>query len=391
MKLIRPVALVGLRRTHIGKAGGGLAKTPPHEILAACFRATLQGAEDAGLQTSALDDVVVGNLRSSVGNLGRVASLEAGVPDSVPAMTVDRQCASSLEALSQAACRVSAGLSDAVLVGGVESASRCPWMFEKTERPYAYFEPKPFEVLVAPRSIGNLPMGETAEILADEYGLTREEMDRFAVGSHRRAVAAVQSGRFTEEVCPLDSIQGDESVRPGTTEEKLAKLKPVFRKNGRLTAGNSSPLNDGAASCLVLSEERVAALGVAPDAHLMGVDTVGLDPNRMGLGPALSIPRILGDLGLTAEKIDLFEINEAFSSQILAVLRHLEEHSGIVVPPNKLNVNGGAIALGHPLGATGLRLIVTLVHALKQRNLNRGLASLCVGGGQGMSAFVEVG
>lgn len=390
MKFAQPIAIVGLTRTHIGRLGGALSKTRPHELLAACFEKTLSDASAKGFKREMLVDVIVGNVRNSIGNIARVTALHAGLDESLPAATVDRQCASSMEALSIAACRVLAGGEGAVLVGGVESASLAPWLFEKTTRPYAYMEPRPFDILMSPPSYGNVPMGETAEILADEFGLTREAMDRFSADSHEKAAEARANGAFDDEICPIASIAADESIRAETTVQSLATLRTVFRKEGRLTAGNSSPLNDGATSCVVMTQSTAEALGIEPDALLLGIDTIGLDPRRMGLGPALTIPRLLSEFSLAIDDIDLVEINEAFSAQVLAVLAHLKSQSGIVVPKEKLNVNGGAIALGHPLGATGLRLVVTLVNTLKRRSLNRGVASLCVGGGQGMSAMVSL-
>jgi acetyl-CoA C-acetyltransferase len=342
------------------------------------------------LPPAMIDDIIAGNVRNSIGNIARVAGLAAGMPDSVPALTVDRQCASSLEALSIAAGRVDSGGFDAILVGGVESASRCPWLLEKTPRAFSYAEPRPYEVLLAPESTGNASMGETAEILADEFNLTREQLDAFACQSHGKAAEASRTGAFSDEICPLDAIERDECIRPDTTAEGLAKLRPVFRKNGSVTAGNSSPLNDGASSALVLSARKVKELHVKPDAFVRGIQTVGLDPNRMGLGPALTIPKLLHECGLGCDDIDLFEINEAFAAQMLATLEHLKTRSNITIPPGKLNVHGGAIALGHPLGATGLRLVVTLVHALRRRGKKRGIAALCAGGGQGMGVLVEL-
>ncbi len=390
MKIDPPLALVGLKRTYIGKLGGGLAGVTPHLLLAECFKATVTPLNDVKVPLGDIDDVVAGNVRNSIGNIARVAALEAGLPDSVPAVTVDRQCASGMEALAVGACKVAAGAARIVLAGGVESASRAPWLFEKTRRPYAYMEPLPHEIQMASRASGNLPMGETAERLAEAFELGREALDAFAAASHRKAARAEGEGAFDDETCAEALLDRDECVRPDTTAESLAALRPVFRKTGVLTAGNSSPLNDGAAAGLIMRTETAERLGLAPDAVLTGIDTVGLDPNRMGLGPALSLPRLTTALGLTVDAVDLFEINEAFSAQMLATLAHLEAQSGIVIPAEKLNVNGGAIALGHPLGATGLRLLVTLVHALKRRGLKTGIASLCVGGGQGMSAAVEV-
>jgi acetyl-CoA C-acetyltransferase len=379
------VVLLGLKRTFVGKRGGALAHVGAHRLMTRSFCATLA---DVAVPIDAIDDVIVGNVRNSIGNIARVAALDAGVPEEVPACTVDRQCASGLEALAMAAARVRLGEARIILAGGVESASTCPWLFDKTPRGYAYAEPRPHEILLAPRSTGNLPMGQTAEMLAREFAIPRDAQDRFAYESHQKAANAATLKQFDAEICTMDDIAADESVRPQTTLDRLAALRPAFDANGTVTAGNSSPLNDGAASCLVMTESTANELGIVPQAILGPVDTVGLHPNRMGLGPAMTLPRLLKKSGLACCDVDLFEINEAFAAQVLASLHHLRRNDGIDIPAEKLNCRGGAIALGHPLGATGLRLVVTLVHALEQNDLKQGVVSMCVGGGQGMSASV---
>lgn len=381
MKFAEPIAICGLVRTPIGRLGGILAAREAFDLQSESMRTTVTRV---GVD---VDEVIVGNVRNSVGNIARVAALEAGLPEDVPAMTVDRQCASSMEALVLGAQRIAVGGARAVLVGGVESASRSPWLFEKTPRAYSYFEPRPYKIRMAHEACGDPPMGETAEILADEFMITREEMDAFALRSHELAIAARERGETAAEIVPGEQ-PADECPRADTTLEKLAKLKPAFRKDGRVTAGNSSPLNDGAASAIVMSRAVAEREGVRPDAYLLGAATVGLDPRRMGLGPALVIPQLLAEHGLSVKDVDLFEINEAFATQVLAVLRHLEQHD-CAIPQEKLNVNGGAVAIGHPLGCTGLRLVVTLVNALRARNLKIGVAALCIGGGQGMGVVVK--
>ena len=389
MKLREPIALYGLNRTPMGKLGGILAPFEAYELLAGTFGATLRATPEANPQ-----DVLAGSVRNGLGNVARVAALAAGVDESVPAATFDRQCVSSLEALATAAAKINAGLADQILVGGVESSTRAPWLFDKTTRPYAYSEPRPFRIRMATEEAGDPPMGETAEILADEFRVTREDMDAFAIESHRRAAAAREdfASEFKDAAAALFPKQvtllADECVRADTSMEKLAALRPAFRRDGRVTAGNSCPLNDGAASCMAVSRATAMRFGTPPDAWLTGVSTVGLDPKRMGLGPALAIPRLLDEQDLRIGEIDLVEINEAFAAQILAVLRKMER-AGYSIPHERLNVFGGAIALGHPLGATGLRLVVTLVNALRQRGGNRGIAALCAGGGQGMALMVE--
>jgi acetyl-CoA acetyltransferase family protein len=386
MKLREPVALVHLRRTPMGKLGGQLAGLEPYELLA---RALAPVALATGVRP---DDVLVGNVRNSIGNIARVGALAAGLPETVPATTIDRQCASSLEAVAMAAARLNAGLGEAFLVGGVESASRCPWLLEKTVRPFAYQEPRPYRVRLATDEAGDPPMGEIAELLADEFAIDREQMDAFAVESHRRAAAAHDSGALAEEIVTLElpgrggattRIDRDETVRPDTSAEQLAGLRPVFRRDGRVTAGNSSPLSDGAAACVVASRAACEQHGWTPDAWLTGITTVALAPPRMGMGPALAIPRLLEACGLTLDDVDLVEINEAFAAQILAVL------SAYPVPSERLNVHGGAVALGHPFGATGVRLLGTLTGAMKRHGARRGVAALCIGGGQGMAVLIE--
>ncbi len=428
-KLREPVAIVAPVRTPVGRLGGMLAAVEPYLLLAGAFRGTvfecykqcrqfrsvLAGELAEGDEAEAekrlgtgervalkgilkADDVIVGNVRNGIGNIARVAALEAGIPEDIPAMTIDRQCASSMEALALAAAKIAGGLADKILVGGVESASQAPWLYQKTSRAYGYFEPKPYTIRMSSPAVGDPSMGETAETLADDFRISREEMDAYATESHRKAAEAQKDGRFAREMWTLiNDAQGrtipvdaaDECVRPDTSPEKLARLPAVFRSGGRVTAGNSSPLNDAAASCFVMSAAEAEREGVTVDAWIRGVCAVGLDPTRMGLGPALAIPKLLEECGLGMDDIDLFEINEAFAAQVLAVLRMMERE-GNPIPLAKLNVNGGALALGHPLGATGLRISITLIRALQARGLKRGVASLCVGGGQGMAILVEV-
>ncbi len=401
MRFLQPAALMAPLRTPMGKSGGMLAGFEAYELQAIAFRAVLEQVQ-AGLRhqqhemeefTSRLEDVIVGNVTNSIGNVARVAALAAGIPDSVPAATVDRQCASSMEAVVLAASKINAGLASAVLVGGVESASRAPWLLEKTARAYAPAPPKPLPIRLAPPGPGDVSMGETAEILADEFAISRAEMDAYALESHRRAAAASDQGQFKKEIIPLEVPQRkgpalildrDESIRADTSLEALGRLPAAFRPDGRVTAGNSSPVNDGATAALVASEGFLNELNIEPFAWIRGAATVALRPQRMGMGPALAIPLLLENFDFKEEDIDLFEINEAFAAQVLAVNRALR------IPSEKLNVNGGALALGHPLGVSGLRIVVTLVHALKARGLRRGVAALCVGGGQGMAVLVEI-
>ena len=384
MKLTTPIGIAALTRTPTGRHAGALASWEAHELLAHTLR-------DVSLQTTAdVDEVLIGCVRNGIGNVGRVAALAAGIGVDVPACTIDRQCASSLEALMVAAAKIASGMIKSALVGGVESASRCPWFMEKSARPYAYFEPTPYRIRLSSDDIGDPSMGETAEILADEFSISRESMDEFAYTSQSRAAKATQDGAFASEITALPArgkqpeCSNDETIRDDTTREKLSQLPAVFRKDGRVTAGNSSPLSDGASACFVAGLDEFASLGFAPQVILRGINVAALDPKRMGMGPSLAIPRLLDSCGLKRSDIDLFEINEAFAAQVLAVNHELK------LPGDRLNVNGGAIALGHPFGATGIRLIATLANALKQHDGKRGVASLCVGGGQGMAALIEL-
>jgi acetyl-CoA C-acetyltransferase len=378
MKLKTPVGIAAPRRTLMGRLGGSLSHLEAHELLAASL------SDVAGHAPTDIDEVLVGCVRNSIGNIARVGALQAGLPIDLPAATIDRQCASSLEALALAAAKIGAGLSECVLVGGVESASRCPWFMEKTPRPYHYFEPQPFPIRMSTEEVGDPSMGETAEIVADEFHVTREQMDEFALQSQQRAAKA----DFSPELTPVPPGRGeaptrDDSIRESTLEG-LSKLKPVFRKDGRVTPGNSSPLSDGASACVAASLDVFEHAGQKPDAILHAINAVALEPKRMGMGPALAIPALLENCDLKQSDIDLFEINEAFAAQVLACNTQLK------LPLDVLNVNGGAIALGHPFGATGVRLIATLVNALKQQGGKRGVASLCIGGGQGMAALIEL-
>jgi acetyl-CoA C-acetyltransferase len=382
MELKAPIGIATLTRTPVGKHGGALAAWQAHELLAHVLRHVARDTR--------VDEVLIGSVRNGVGNVGRVAALEAGIGIDVPAATIDRQCASSLEALMIAAAKIGSGMIESALVGGVESASRCPWFMEKTPRGYAYGEPRPFRIQMSTDEVGDPSMGETAEILADEFSITREQMDEFAFASHARAAKATREGKFKDEILPLPprgkqaQVNTDETIREDTSLDKLARLPPAFRKDGRVSAGNSSPLSDGASACYVAGLDHFEKSGRKPDAILRGINVVALDPRRMGMGPAVAIPQLLEAFGLKQTDVDLFEINEAFAAQVLAVNTELK------LPADVLNVHGGAIALGHPFGATGIRLLATLAHALRQHGGKRGVASLCIGGGQGMAALIEL-
>jgi len=333
-------------------------------------------------------------------NVARMASLLAGLPQEIPGVTVNRLCASGLEAVVQAGRQVRLGEADLVLAGGVESMSRAPLVMLKPERGFQRGNGELVDTTIGWRFINpslaerysTESMGETAENVADRYGVSREDQDAFALESHRRAVAAAEAGRFDDELVTVGvpqpkgdpvTIHADEGPRADTTLERLAALKPIFRQGGSVTAGNASQINDGAACVVVASEERARELGRAPLARIVTSATAGVDPAMMGIGPVPSTRKALERAGLEPEDIDLVELNEAFASQALASMRELGfDH-------DRLNVNGGAIALGHPLGCSGARLIGTLAHELRRRGGRYGVATMCIGVGMGMAAVIE--
>jgi 3-oxoadipyl-CoA thiolase len=326
-------------------------------------------------------------------NVARMASLLAGLPESVAGVTVNRLCASGLSAVVSACHAVVAGDGDLFIAGGVESMSRAPLVMAKPERAFARGNQTVWDTTLGwrfpnPRLEELFPlesMGETGENVAERYGVSREEQDAFALRSQRRWAEADSEGRFADELVPVGDVTRDEHPRPDTSEEKLAALKPAFREGGTVTAGNSSGLNDGAAALVIASEERARELGVEPLGAFVGSAVAGVDPRVMGIGPVPAVNKLLQRVGVGAKELDLVELNEAFASQSLVVIRELG------LDPERVNVNGGAIALGHPLGMSGARLVVSLLHELRRRGGRYGLATLCVGVGQGQAALFERG
>jgi 3-oxoadipyl-CoA thiolase len=377
-----------------------LSTVRPDDLAARVVQAAV---ERNGLPHDGIDDVVMGCTNGAGEdnrNVARMAVLLAGLPVEVPGSTVNRLCASGLEAVNQAARAVCAGEGDVLLAGGVESMSRSPFVMLKPERSL----PRGNQALVDstlgwrfvnPRMeerYSTESMGETAENVAERYGVSREDQDAFALESHRRAIAATEEGRFDDEIVTVDvpqpkgppvTVHSDEGPRADTTIEKLSKLRAVFRDGGTVTAGNSSQLNDGAACLVVMSEERAREQEREPLARVVSSGVAGVDPGYMGVGPVPASRAALQRAGLTVDDIDLVELNEAFAAQVLASMRELG------VPHEKLNVNGGAIALGHPLGSSGARLLGTLIWELRRRGLRYGLATMCIGVGQGMAMVVE--
>ena len=387
-------------RTPMGAYRGALSAVRPDDMAAHAIAAVV---ERSGVDPERIADVYFGAANQSGEDnrdVARMATLLAGLPQSVPGATVNRLCASGLEAVNGAARAVKAGEGDFYLAGGVESMSRAPWVVEKPERglprgPQTMHDTTLGWRMINPRmrelGVSTEAMGETGENVAERYGVSREDQDAFALRSHRRAVAATEAGRLAEEIVPIEArrgretvvVEADEGPRADASLEKLAKLRPVFREGGTVTAGNASTLNDGAACLLVASEQGAEAIGAEPLARVVATGVAGVDPAFMGVGPVKAVPRALENAGLSIDQIDLVELNEAFASQVLASARELG------IEEERLNVNGGAIALGHPLGCSGTRLAGTLARELRHRGGKYGVATLCVGVGQGLATVFE--
>ncbi len=386
---MREVAIVSAVRTAVGKSGrGSLKDTRPDEMLGQVMAGCL--AKVPGFDAASIDDVVIGTAMPEAEqgmNVARIGSFIAGLPNEVPAVTVNRFCSSGLQSLAQAAAAITAGWQDVALTGGVESMSQVAMGGQK---------PSPHPGLVANRPETYTPMGITAELVADKYGISRAEQDAFALSSHQKAVAAIQAGRFKDEIVPLKtrvaadgvnwkdiSFDTDEGPRGDTTFEALGKLRAAFKKDGSVTAGNSSQTSDGAGATLIMERGKAEALGLPILGILRSYQVAGVPPEIMGIGPVAAIPKALEKAGITLGDVDLFELNEAFAAQALAVVKELG------IDPAKVNVNGGAIALGHPLGCTGAKLVATLLHEMARRGSRYGVVSMCIGGGMGAAAVFE--
>ena len=396
-----PVVVDGLR-TPFGRYGGALREVRPDDMAAHVIHALL---ERAGVEAAAVDDVILGAANQAGEdnrNVGRMAALLAGMPVEVAGQTVNRLCGSGMQAVIAAAHAVIAGDGDLFVAGGTESMTRAPFVVAKPSAAFPRGEQTLHDTTLGwrftnPRladAFYPYSMGETAENVVERCGVSREEQDRFALESQRRWGAAQAAGRFAEEVVPIEvpgargattTVDRDEHPRPETTLEQLAGLKPAFKRDasGSVTAGNSSGINDGAAALLVTSEARARELGLRPMARMIGSAVVGVDPATMGLGPIPASRSALERAGLSVADLDLVELNEAFAAQALPVMRELE------LDPEKVNVNGGAIAIGHPLGASGARLVATLLHEMRRRGARHGLATMCIGVGQGIASVWE--
>jgi 3-oxoadipyl-CoA thiolase len=374
-------------RTPIGRWGGVLSGVRPDDLAALVIR---EAVERADVDPAEIEDVYFGAANQAGEdnrNVARMGALLAGLPQEVAGVTVNRLCASGLSAVVGAAHAIRAGDGELFVAGGVESMSRAPLVTAKPE----YGDGTTWDTTLGwrfpnPRMEEMFPlesMGETGENVAERFGVTRDDQDAFALQSHQRWAAAQEAGRFADELVPVGEVDRDEHPRPDTSLEKLASLKPAFREGGTITAGNASGINDGAAALVLASEEKARQLGIVPLGRFVASAVAGVDPRVMGIGPVPAVRKVLGRAGIEASDLDLVELNEAFASQSLQVIRELG------LDPERVNVNGGAIALGHPLGMSGARLVVSLLHELRRRGGRYGLATLCVGVGQGQAAIFE--
>lgn len=388
------VVIVSASRTAIGSFGGTLSSVSAPQLGAIVIKDVLN---KANVKVEDVDEVIMGNvLQAGLGqNPARQAAIHAGLPNHIPAMTINKVCGSGLKAVHLAMQAIIAGDADVIIAGGMENMSQAPYLSMDARNGMRMGDKKLVDSMIKDGlwcAFNDYHMGITAENIVDQFGLTREEQDEFSAESQKRAAAAIEAGKFKDEIVPVEVPQRkgepivfdtDEYVRAGTTVDQLAKLRPAFKKDGSVTAGNASGINDGAAAVLVMSRKKAEELGVKPLVTVVANASAALDPSVMGLGPVPSTKKALEKADLSIHDIDLIEANEAFAAQSLAVVKELE------LDTEKVNVNGGAIALGHPIGASGTRILVTLIHEMKRRNDTYGLATLCIGGGQGVATIVK--
>lgn len=392
---MKKVYLIGACRTPIGKMGGALSGVTSAELGAVVIKEALNRS---GISPEEVDHVFMGCvIQAGLGqNVARQAAIKAGLPVTTTAESINIVCGSGLDSVNSAARMIQCGDADIVIAGGVENMSQAPYILKQARYGYRMGNAPMIDAMVNDalwESFHDYHMGVTAENVCQKWAITREELDDFSAKSQQKAEKAIKAGKFQREIVPVEIkqkkqsvvVDADEGPRFGTTTEALARLKPAFIADGVVTAGNSSTINDGAAAVVLVSEEKVKELGLKPMAQWIGGALGGVDPAIMGIGPVESTRKLLKKLNMTIEDIDLIEANEAFAAQSIAVARELQ------FPDEKLNVNGGAIALGHPVGASGCRILVTLLHAMKDRNAEIGLATLCIGGGMGCSAIVRRG
>jgi 3-oxoadipyl-CoA thiolase len=386
-------------RTPIGRHGGSLATIRADDLAAKTIEALV---ERTGIDPERVDDVLFGCINQAGEdnrNVARMALLRAGLPVTVPGQTINRLCGSGLQAVNSAFHAIATGEGDVFIAGGVESMSRAPYVMLKPGQAFARGHPSTADTVLGWRFVNpafpdqwTIGLGQTAEVVAEEYGVTREEQDAFALESQRRAADAMEAGRFRDEIVAVEVPQRkgdplvfdtDEHPRPDTTPEQMGRLRTIFKADGTVTAANSSGINDGSAALLVVEEEKAKALGLEPIARVVASAVAGVEPHRMGIGPIPASEKVFARAGWTADELDLIELNEAFAAQAIPCMRELG------LDPDKVNVNGGAIALGHPVGCSGARILTTLVHEMRRRDAGRGLATMCIGVGQGIATLVE--
>ncbi len=391
--MAKEIVLAGACRTALGKFGGSLTNTPAVELGAIVIKEAIRRA---GIKPEDVDEVLMGNvLQAGLGQSpARQAAVKAGIPVEVPALTINNVCGSGLKVVNMAAAMIEAGEADVMVVGGMENMSAAPYALPQARFGYRMNDGKVVDVMIKDGlwdAFNDYHMGITAENVAEKYGITREMQDEFAAWSQQKCEAAQKAGKFDEEIVPVPvkvkkeivDFKVDEFPRAGVTAESISKLKPAFKKDGTVTAANASGINDGAAALVIMTAEKAKELGVTPMAKFIGGASAGVDPSIMGVGPVYATRKALKKTGMTLDQIDLIEANEAFAAQSVAVANELG------FDKSKVNVNGGAIALGHPIGASGCRILVTLLYELKHSGKKTGLATLCIGGGMGVATIVE--
>ncbi|EKN70966.1 acetyl-CoA acetyltransferase [Neobacillus bataviensis LMG 21833] len=385
----RDAVIVSAVRTPIGRQGGALASLNAYEFGAGVIREALSRA---GVNANQVEDVIFGNVLSGGGNIARLTALQTGLSLEIPGLTIDRQCGSGINAVNLAAQAIKSGAGDIYVAGGTESMSRAPYLMDRPTKAYSPVPPRFRSAQLSPKEIGDPPMGITAENLVKKYNISREEQDAYSLRSQQRMAAAMEQEFFKQQIVPIDipvrkgapiTFTVDEHPRPNTTLEGLAKLPPAFLEGGTVTAGSSSGLNDAASALVLMSREKASELGLKPLAVVRDYAVSGVDPNIMGIGPVPATRKLLKRAGLRLDDIDIVELNEAFASQVIACNRELE------IPEEKLNGNGGAIAHGHPLGATGAILLTKAIYELQRTNKHTAIITACIGGGQGIATLIE--